>query len=512
MNCVVRAMAKISIIVPVYNVERYVEKCLNSLIHQTFPDIEIICIDDASTDRSSELVTRISETDSRIRVISHSANLGTLQARKNGVQQASGTYLMFVDSDDWLEPDACEKLFKLMSEHQVDVMQFSTNVVPAVPLSAEMIDWVKSFLSPYPGRLEKREILRSCFVEDKFDFNITDKIWRADLCKKAFEKIEDLKLIASEDRYAFFLLAYLAESYLGVPEAVCYNYNLGVGITGGDKLDLERFEKRCSGVQAVKAVGRFLKKEGTFEAYQDEFGEFENKILWDCVDCWYNKLLPEDSGSGYDMLLKYWGAWKITAAIARFHFESQDMVLKKTALNKLTVGIYYRYLGYEPMDEYVQRLINTIEQSDYHLCLFSDEDAPLNKWPGLELDVILLPPSRDANWDEYATRAKVFCQELERRNVSLMLYASPTSHIAWLDTLLLKSLGIWTLHIDEQNEIRRNDWKQMILSKQRGYEEEIAALKKCSNQLKVPFACGVGKALLWLSGRIKKTLTKRGGR
>lgn len=505
-------MAKISIIVPVYNVEKYVEKCLNSLIHQTFSDIEIICIDDASTDKSLELVIQISETDSRIQVISHSANLGTLQARKNGVQQAKGTYLMFVDSDDWLELDACEKLFRLMSEHQVDVMQFSTNVVPAIPLSAEMIDWVKNFLSPYPGKLEKRDILRGCFVEDKFDFNITDKIWRANVCKKAFEKIEDLRLIASEDRYAFFLLTYLTESYLGVPEVICYNYNLGVGITGGDKLDLERFEKRCSGVQAVEAVGRFLKKERTFETYQDEFDNFENKILWDCVDCWYSKLDPADTASGYNILLKYWETWKVTAAIARFHFEDKDKVLKKIALSKLTVGIYYRYLGYEPMDEYMQSLINAIKQSDYNLCLFSDVDASLNKWSGLDLDVILLPPSRDANWDKYATRSKVFCQELKRRNVSLMLYASPTSHIAWLDVLLLKSLGISTLLIDEQNEIRRNDWKQTILLKQKDYEEEIVILQEYNNRLKASFAYGVGKALLWLPNKIKKTLTKHGGR
>lgn len=505
-------MAKISIIVPVYNVEKYVEKCLNSLIHQTFSDIEIICIDDASTDKSLELVNKISKTDSRIQIISHSTNLGTLQARKNGVQRANGNYLMFVDSDDWLESDACEILFKLMSEHRVDVIQFSTNVVPAIPLSTEMINWVKNFLSPYSGKLEKKDILRGCFVEDKFDFNITDKIWHVDLCRKAFGKIENLKLIASEDRYAFFLLAYFAESYLGVPEAICYNYNLGIGITGGDKLDLERFEKRCSGVQAVEAVGRFLKKEGAFEIYRDEFDEFENKILWDCVDCWYSKLLPGDAGSGYDILLKYWGAWKTTAAIARFHFESQDMVLEKTSLNKITVGIYYRYLGYEPMDEYVQSLINAIEQSDYNLCLFSDEDAPLSKWSGLDLDVILLPPSREANWDKYAIRAKVFGEEMERRNISLMLYASPTSHIAWLDVLLLKSLRILTLRIDEQSEIKQNDWKQTILSKQRDYEEEIVTLQEYNRQLKASFAYRLGKALLWLPSKIKKTFTKHGRR
>lgn len=500
-------MAAISIVVPVYNTELYVEKCLRSLCIQTFSDIEIICIDDASADNSLEIIKRLSNVDSRIKVLRHEKNLGTLQARKHGVLSSCGKYIMFVDSDDWLEKNACEALYKKMEAEQVDILQFGTNVVPAIPISENMIIWIESFLKPYEQRISGKHILRACFVENKFDFNITDKIWRATLCKEAFCHIEDKRMITSEDRYAFFVLGYYANTYLGVGDAKYYNYNVGIGVTGSDILDLNRFEKRCTGVLAVKEVAAFLMKNNSYKQYIEEYEQFGNKILRDCVDCWYHKLDCQDQGLGYDILLKYWNIDDVLAAIAGMYFEEQKSVLEKTALskvmlNKPIVGIYYRYLGYEPMDEYIQRKIQVVEQSGYDLCLFSDIDAPLKKWKNLENDLVLLPSSKEANWDNYQMRAKAFCQELNRHNISMMLYASPTSHIYWLDMLLLKSLGIWTLRLDEENEIGLSD----MLSKQKECEEEISLLKAYCNQLKESKTYRVGKALLWIPNEIKKLL------
>ncbi len=319
-------MAVISIIVPVYNVEMYVGKCLDSLTNQTFSDIEIICVDDASIDRSLEIVKNKAKEDSRIKVICHTENMGTLKARKHGVEYAASRYMMFVDSDDWLEPEACQKLYDVMEREQVDILQFGTNVIPAVPLSADLVSWVEHFLKPFEQRLEGRLILESCFGKDKFDFNITDKIWRTDLCKKAFEKVENIKLIASEDRYVFFILAHYAKSYLGIGDSHYYNYNVGIGVTGSDELDLARFEKRCTGVTAAESVKHFLENEGVFEEYQELYERFGNLILWDCVDCWYNKLPHNLQGAGYDILLRYWPTEEVVSAIARMYFESEDSI------------------------------------------------------------------------------------------------------------------------------------------------------------------------------------------
>ena len=91
---------KISIVVPVYNVEAYVSKCIESIMHQDYENIEIIVVDDGSTDSSSKICEQYARSDNRIRLI-HQENQGLSKARNNGIDIAAGEYIGFIDSDDW---------------------------------------------------------------------------------------------------------------------------------------------------------------------------------------------------------------------------------------------------------------------------------------------------------------------------------------------------------------------------------------------------------------------------
>lgn len=97
---------KISIIVPVFNSACYIEKCVNSLTTQSYKNIEVILVDDGSTDGSGAIMENLSKSDHRLIVI-HKKNGGVSSARNVGILKASGDYLMFVDSDDWVEKDFC---------------------------------------------------------------------------------------------------------------------------------------------------------------------------------------------------------------------------------------------------------------------------------------------------------------------------------------------------------------------------------------------------------------------
>lgn len=113
----------VSIIVPVYNVELYIKKALDSLINQTFKDIEIICVNDGSTDNSYEIMKEYANKDSRI-VCLNQENQGVSIARNSGLNVAKGTYIMFADPDDWLELDAVEQAYNAIIEQNVDVLRF----------------------------------------------------------------------------------------------------------------------------------------------------------------------------------------------------------------------------------------------------------------------------------------------------------------------------------------------------------------------------------------------------
>ena len=98
----------ISVIVPVYNTESYLKKCIENIINQTFRNIEIILVDDGSTDTSAEILADYALRDNRIIVI-HQENQGLSAARNAGMRSAKGEYIMFVDSDDWIDVNTCEK-------------------------------------------------------------------------------------------------------------------------------------------------------------------------------------------------------------------------------------------------------------------------------------------------------------------------------------------------------------------------------------------------------------------
>ena len=115
---------KISIVVPVYNTNIYLRECLDSLVNQNYPELEIICINDGSTDSSLAILNEYAAKDGRIQVIDKQ-NEGVSATRKCGITAAEGEYLMFVDSDDWLELDACQVLIDLMHQYQPDVVMFS---------------------------------------------------------------------------------------------------------------------------------------------------------------------------------------------------------------------------------------------------------------------------------------------------------------------------------------------------------------------------------------------------
>ena len=105
-----KANEKISVIVPVYNVKLYLHKCVDSILNQTYQNIEVLLIDDGSTDGSSDICDSYTEKDSRIKVV-HKKNGGLSSARNTGLDMATGEYILFVDSDDYIDIEMIRRLY-----------------------------------------------------------------------------------------------------------------------------------------------------------------------------------------------------------------------------------------------------------------------------------------------------------------------------------------------------------------------------------------------------------------
>ena len=122
-------MPEISIIVPFYNVEQYLRECLDSIVSQTFSDFEVILIDDGSADSSGSIADAYAEKDKRFRVFHQENRGGVTESRNRGIQESKSPYIMFVDSDDYVDPHYCEVPYEIMKQNNVDFVSFEINYV-----------------------------------------------------------------------------------------------------------------------------------------------------------------------------------------------------------------------------------------------------------------------------------------------------------------------------------------------------------------------------------------------
>lgn len=168
----------ISIIVPIYKVEEYLECCLDSLCRQSMPEIEIILIDDASPDRCGEICDSYAARDARFRVIHRSTNKGLSAARNLGISLASCDYLMFVDSDDWVADDFCRDAYQCAIQNNADLVMFNFEYVQkskAVPRSTK----------PFPKICITREKAIDLLFAEVKDY-AWNKIYRKELFNGVF--------------------------------------------------------------------------------------------------------------------------------------------------------------------------------------------------------------------------------------------------------------------------------------------------------------------------------------
>ena len=122
-------MPRISVIIPVYNVESYIERCLTSVISQSFQDFECICVDDCGNDSSIDIVQRFVKNDSRFKVVSHEKNRGLSAARNTGLDYASGEFVICIDSDDWVDNTLFEFVVNAFEKHDVDSVWYNARMV-----------------------------------------------------------------------------------------------------------------------------------------------------------------------------------------------------------------------------------------------------------------------------------------------------------------------------------------------------------------------------------------------
>ncbi len=288
---------KISIIVPVYNVEKYLSICLDSLINQTLNDIEIICINDGSTDGSLEILNEYAKKDTRIKIITQK-NQGLSMARNNGLKEAKGEYISFIDSDDWIDTKMYEIMYQQAKEDNSEI------VVCNLKLEKDNKTETYSYWPIKKNGLINREETQSyLFKHPSYAWN---KIY-----KKTFllnHNLQFLKGILYED-VPFWVQATLNVNRISYCTDYLYHYRL----SREDAITKKKSEKQFDVIKVVDITKKLLEEYNVSQQITENFINWQKQIF-----VWMYHLLPKNK-----------------QAEALHFFDELDVVIKNDIYKKL---------------------------------------------------------------------------------------------------------------------------------------------------------------------------------
>ena len=253
-------MPKLSIIIPVYNVEKYLPKCLGSILEQPFKDLEVICVNDGSTDGSLDVLQKIKKNDDRV-VIIDKKNEGSGIARNIGLSTAQGEYVYFIDSDDWLEDDVLAKIIAKADELQTDILVFGG--LSYYNGKGQNGAYSKNKLpKKYLGKVvSAKDVKKDIF---KFPSTAWTKLYRRSFLIKNEIKFQNIR--AGQDQLPFFHSMITADKIAILPENIyCYQKNREGSVTSVKK------KKSFSPIYVFSGIEEMLEKTGMMKEYRNIF-------------------------------------------------------------------------------------------------------------------------------------------------------------------------------------------------------------------------------------------------
>lgn len=277
---------KVSVIIPVYNTQKYLEKCLNSLLSQSLRDIEIICIDDGSTDNSLDILNKFAQNDKRIKVLTQK-NKGQSVARNVGIRVAKGEYIGFIDSDDWADENMFEKLYKNANKYDSDISMCSISVYDEKTGEYSTKDPYLT-LDLFPSSFENRAFNYIDTLDFIFRICVTpwNKIYRREfLIEKNLFFIEGLNF---EDN-VFNLQTFVEAEKVSLIKEPLVVYRRASETSYTFSKTGNREHKKLDFFKIFEIEEKYLKEKEIYEQLEDYFTETKkNTLLY-----WYKKVSDE---------------------------------------------------------------------------------------------------------------------------------------------------------------------------------------------------------------------------
>ena len=297
---------RFSFVVPVYNSSPYLHRSIASMRHQTREDIEIVFVNDGSTDTSLNILSDYASIDQRIKVITQE-NKGTFITRKVGTLAATGEYIIYVDPDDWVDSNLCEKIDTLLRKQDVDIVQYS--IATERPNSSVSADYVTSIKKFFDSKMTdimqggNEALLQACFLTHKLPWNNCGKAIRTEIAKKAFLQMPDIRCNFAEDQIAMYYVYSYSKNLLNIIDCN-YHYRLGTGISTQKKETLDNFKSILECFVLYDYLKAFVAE---FFATSSEIANDSLQVIHhSMMDNIWNRIVRSTEKDNFDTWLSLW--------------------------------------------------------------------------------------------------------------------------------------------------------------------------------------------------------------
>ena len=293
-------MNKVSVIIPVYNVKEYIKECLDSVINQTYANIEIICIDDCGTDNSMDIVQAYTNIDDRIKIIHHTCNKGLAPSRNSGLDNATGNYIFFLDSDDKLELTAIENLLDKILETKSDIVISKTHTYTFDKTNLQLQKRVEE-VTDYLNFIPQDTYLVDEFNLDEAILKISCVAWGKLYSKRFLDehriRFVDKNLIHEDD--GFNLKCLVSKPIISLIGNIGVHYLIRKNsITSKIENKKNRSKKIKNMQQVLEDVFDFIEK--NINNPQSKINIIKNSNLYNCYfgvyhkNCFYSKIVTKN--------------------------------------------------------------------------------------------------------------------------------------------------------------------------------------------------------------------------
>lgn len=440
----------VSIVVPVYNVEPYLEACMDQLVGQTLREIEIICVDDASTDGSLAILERYDAADDRVKLIRHTECLTAAAGRKEGVLASRGEYIVFVDPDDLLDPDACQLIVEDMRREPVDILQYGSTVIATSDVTQERINAVLKLLEPYPQALQDTDLLEAVFLEKKFGFNLWNKAFNAEKARQGMRDFPDGYFPKGQDLLAFFIMGVHMHSYRMLDCKPLYTYRLGSGVTGGARLSERQINAFAMQSRVPDAIDAYLSRMGLTERYSACAARIRENMLREVVTRLMTSVSADQFQGAWDKYCECWGVSPVISAVTlRFQHHEDEAIAKLSKLKQVqyqprnirTVAAFYHMLANGGAQRVAVMLCNIWAEMGYRVIVFTDDEPTDNDYPLSSAVQRVVLGKMEFTCAALQTRAELIRKACEEYQIDAVIYHAWVSPSLPWDMLAFKLAG-----------------------------------------------------------------------